>query len=163
MGAAFTFRVLFHFTHVATVFIHHPHARVDQIVRAFMAERDGAVVKRTVDRVAEPVFLFVDHAAFTGLQIYAQQTAVRAFMEEVVEDFPVVQRRPVAFRNFDPHQLGAVAVCHPGAIADPLIADAIHFALNQSGEIDFQQGAIILNVVERFIIRGQEAAKSVVA
>ncbi|MNP22443.1 hypothetical protein D3C76_1151150 [compost metagenome] len=163
VGAAFAFSMLFNLTHVAAVFVNQPHAGIHQIVRAFMAERDGVVIKRTVDRVTEPVFLFVDHAAFAGLQIDAQQAAVRPFMEEVVEDFPVVQRGPVALRNFDTHQFGAVRVGHPGAVADPVVAHAIHFALNQRRQIDFQQGAIILNVIEGFIIRRQEAAKGVVA
>jgi len=50
----------------------------------------------------------VDHAAFAGLQIDAQQAAVWAFMEEIMEDLPVVQRRPVTFRNFDADQFSAV-------------------------------------------------------
>ena len=153
MGAAFAFGVLFHLAYIAAVFVDHPHAGIHQIVRAFMTERDGVVVKRTVNRVTQPVLLFVDDAAFTGLQIDPQQAAVWAFMEEVVEDFPVVQWRPVALRDFNAHQFGAVAVGYPGAIADPVVADAIDFTFFESGQIDFPQSAIILNVIEGFIIR----------
>lgn len=113
VGAAFALSMRFDFTHVAAVFIHHPHPRIDQVVRAFMAEGDGIVIERTIDRVAQPFFLFVDHAAFAGLQIDAQQAAAGAFVEEIVENLPVVKRRPVAFGNLDADQLGAISVGHP--------------------------------------------------
>ena len=162
MGAAFALSMRFDFTHVAAVFIHHPHPRIDQVVRAFMAEGDGIVIERTIDRVAQPFFLFVDHAAFAGLQIDAQQAAAGAFVEEIVENLPVVKRRPVAFGNLDADQLGAIAVGHPGAVANPVIGDAIHFALLQRREVNFQQRPVVLHVIKGFIIRGKETAKRVI-
>ncbi len=52
----------------------------------------------------------MNNAALAALQVDAQQTAVRTFMEEVVENLPVVERRPVAFRNLNTDQFAAVAV-----------------------------------------------------
>lgn len=104
----------------------------------------------------------MDHLAFTAAQIDAQQAAVRSFMEEVMENLPVVERRPVAFRNLNAHQFAAIAVCHPGAIPDPVIADAVDFTFGEGGEVDFQQGAVIFHIIERLIIRGEEAAEGVI-
>lgn len=82
-------------------------------MRPFMAEGDGMVIERTINRMAQPFLLFVDHAAFAGLQVDAQQAAVGAFVEEIMENLPVVERRPVAFGNLDANQFGAIAVGHP--------------------------------------------------
>jgi hypothetical protein len=62
----------------------------------------------------------MDHAAFAGLQVDAQQAA-GAFVEEIVENLPVVERRPVAFGNLNADQFAAIAVGHPGTVADPVI------------------------------------------
>ncbi|MNL28586.1 hypothetical protein D3C87_1502350 [compost metagenome] len=61
--AAFALGVLFHFAHMTTVFVHHPHSRINQIVRSFVAEGDGVVVEWAINRVAEPVFLFMNGRA----------------------------------------------------------------------------------------------------
>ena len=162
VGAAFAFRMRFDFTHVATVFIYHPHPRIDQVMRPFMAEGDGMVIKRTINRMAQPFPLFVDHAAFAGLQVDAQQAAVGAFVEEIVENLPVVERRPVVFGNLDANQFGAIAVGHPGTVAHPVIGDAIHFTLLQRGEVNLQQRTVVLHVIKGFIIRRKETTKRVI-
>jgi hypothetical protein len=91
----------------------------------------------------------MDNAAFTALQVDAQQAAVRAFMEEVVENLPVVKRRPVAFGNLNADQFAAIAVGHPGTVADPVIRDAINLTLLEGGKVDFQQRAVVFHVIER--------------
>ena len=80
-----------------------------------------------------------------------------------MEQFPVVQRRPVAFGDFNADQLGTVAVGHPGTVANPVVRHAIDFALGQSFKIYFQQSAVVLNVVKGFVVRRQETTKGVVA
>ena len=162
MGAAFARGMRFHFADVAAIFIDQPHAGVHQIVRPFMAEGDGVVVEGTIDRVSQPDFFLMDHLALTAVQVDAQQAAVWSFVKEVMKNLPVVERRPVAFRNLNAHQFAAIAVCHPGAVADPVIADAINFALNEGGQIHLQQGAVIFHVIKRLIVRGEEAAEGVI-
>ena len=131
MCTAFTFRVRFHFPHVAAIFVHQPHAGVDQVVRPFMTEGHGIVIERAIYRMSQPDLLVMNGGAFTRFQINAQQAAVRPFVEEVVENFPVVEWRPVTSGNLNTHQFGAVAVRDPGAVADPLFRYAVHFALCQ--------------------------------
>ena len=138
----------FDFTHVAAIFIDQPHAGVNQIVRPFMAEGDGMVVEGTIDRMSQPDFFLMDHLALSAAQVDAQQAAVRSFVEKVMKNLPVVERRPVAFRNLNAYQFAAIAVCHPGAIADPSLADAVNFTLGEGGEVHLQQGTVIFHVIE---------------
>ncbi len=104
----------------------------------------------------------MDHLARTAAQVDAQQAAVRSFMEEIMENLPVVEWRPVAFGNLNAHQFAAIAVCHPGAIPYPVIANAINFALGEGGQVDFQQDTVIFHVIKRLIVRGEEAAEGVI-
>ena len=86
-----------------------------------------------------------------------------AFVEEIVENLPVVKRRPVAFGYLNANQFGAIAVGHPGAVAHPVIGHAINFTFLQGGEVNLQQRTVVLHVIKRFIIRGKEAPKRVIA
>ena len=104
----------------------------------------------------------MDHLALTAAQVDAQQAAVRSFMEEIMENLPVVEWRPVAFGNLNAHQFAANAVCHPGAIPYPVIANAINFALGEGSQVDFQQDTVIFHVIKRLIVRGEEAAEGVI-
>ena len=61
--------MLAHLAQIAAILVNQPHAGVDRIARAFVAERHGIVVKRTVDRVSEPALFLQNHAAFAGLQV----------------------------------------------------------------------------------------------
>lgn len=79
-----------------------------------------------------------------------------------MENLPVVEWRPVAFGNLNAHQFAAIAVCHPGAIPYPVIANAINFALGEGGQVDFQQDTVIFHVIKRLIVRGEEAAEGVI-
>ena len=79
--------------------------------------------------MTQPFFLFMNNAAFAALQVNTQQTAARAFMEEVVENLPVVKWRPVAFGDLNADQFAAVAVGDPGTVSDPLIRDAVDLTL----------------------------------
>ncbi|MNR12193.1 hypothetical protein D3C85_1285350 [compost metagenome] len=87
---------------------------------------------------------------------------MRSFMEEVMENLPVVQRRPVTFCDLNSHQFGAIAVGDPCAVPDPFVRDAINFALDQRLEIHFQQSTIVFDIVEGLIVRRQKTAKGVV-
>lgn len=102
----------FDFANMAAILVDQPHAGVHQIVRPFMAEGDGMVVEGTIDRVSQPDFPH-GSLALTAAQVDAQQAAVRSFMEEIMENLPVVEWRPVAFGNLNAHQFAAIAVCHP--------------------------------------------------
>ena len=162
MSTAFAWSMRFDFANMAAILVDQPHAGVHQIVRPFMAEGDGMVVEGTIDRVSQPDFFLMDHLALTAAQVDAQQAAVRSFMEEIMENLPVVEWRPVAFGNLNAHQFAAIAVCHPGAIPYPVIANAINFALGEGGQVDFQQDTVIFHVIKRLIVRGEEAAEGVI-
>lgn len=100
------------------------------------------VVEGTIDRCPSQIFSSWI-TRLTAAQVDAQQAAVRSFMEEIMENLPVVEWRPVAFGNLNAHQFAAIAVCHPGAIPYPVIANAINFALGEGGQVDFQQDTVI--------------------
>ena len=64
-----------------------------------LTEGAGMVIERTINRMAQPFLLFVDHAAFAGLQVDAQQAAMWAFVEEIVENLPVEVRHTMKLRD----------------------------------------------------------------
>ena len=133
----------FDFANMAAILVDQPHAGVHQIVRPFMAEGDGMVVEGTIDRCPSQIF----SSWITWLSPLRRSTRsrrrMRSFMEEIMENLPVVEWRPVAFGNLNAHQFAAIAVCHPGAIPYPVIANAINFALGEGGQVDFQQDTVI--------------------
>ncbi|MNN27260.1 hypothetical protein D3C81_1407890 [compost metagenome] len=67
MGKTFPRRMLAHLAKMAAVGIDEPHAGVDGIARSFMAKRDCAVVKRTIDRMPKPAFFLQNHLLLAGV------------------------------------------------------------------------------------------------
>ena len=128
MRTAFALGMLFDFPHVTAVFVDHPHPgkRPDHCGPA--AEGDGL---SSNDGKWDDSHFLLNNAAlrFAGRQ---QQTAMD-LLEEIVENLPVVERRPVAFRNLNADQFAAVAGSHLGTVSDPLIRDAVNLTSAPEG------------------------------
>ena len=160
---ALTRLVLANLAHVAAVSVDKPHSGIDSIARTFMAEGDGAVVKRAVNRVAEPAFFLQYHALFAAAQIDINQPALRLGEVECAELAPVGQRLPVAFFDFDSDHLTAIAVGDPGSVGYPLVIHLIYDLFLQRGQIHAAQLLVVFHIPQRPVVGGKETAKGVIA
>ena len=163
VGKALSRPVLANLAHMAAVSVDKPHSGIDSIARAFVAEGDGAVIKRAVNRVAEPAFFLQYHALFAAVQVDINQPALRLGEVECAELAPVGQRLPVAFFDFDTHHLAAIAIGDPGPVGHPLVIHLIHHLLLQRGQIHAAQLLVIFHVPQRPVVGGKETAKGVIA
>lgn len=78
------------------------------------------VVEGTIDRVSQPDFSSWI-TALTAAQVDAQQAAVRSFMEEIMENLPVVEWRPVA-----------LAISMPTSLLQSLFATQVPYPTQSS-------------------------------
>ncbi len=110
----------------------------------------------------EPAFFLQNHLPFAGVQIDVDQAAFRVSEVKRAELAPVGERLPVAFLDFDTHQLRAVRVSHPGTVGHPLLIDLIHHILFQAMEIHAAQFAAFFHVPQGLVILREKTAKGVI-
>ena len=154
MGETLSRLVLANVAHIAAVSVDKPHPGVDSITRSFVAERDGLVIKRPVNRMAQPAFLLQDNAALAAMQVDIDQAAFGLGKIKGAEFTPVGQRPPVAFFYLDADQFAAIAVCHPGTIGDPVVIHCVNHLLFPRRQIHAAQLPIVFHIPQRAVVVG---------
>ena len=162
MGAAFTLGMIFDFAHIGAVFIDQPHARVDAIVRTFVAEGDGMVVKRTVDGMSQPQTLFKDGLRLAGLQIDPQQTAVRFLFKEGLKYLPVAERLP-ARRSISMPTSWCSRCWRPMCRSRPMLPARYRRRVLPESANRRSATGVRFHIEQKSIVRREEAAKRIIA